>query len=284
MKLARVMAALVALLPGSMRAQSAPLWRSVDIARQLRDTLPQRVRVQYTAGKVDVRGTSDPMLYSMHLRYDERRTVPVHLHDPDQHSTSLGLEARGGASRASGQSEDGELRLMLTRAVPLDLELDFGGTQSSLDLGEMSLHSLRLDCGATDASLLFSRPNRVAMRDLDVNVGAADFTASRLANANAERMRVSAGVGSLDLDFSGKWTHDLAVTTRLTVGKLTLRIPDDVGVRIEVQRVATGFEHAGLVKRDDGAWYSTNFDAAPFKLRVRAETFFGKIDVQHSAQ
>jgi hypothetical protein len=284
MRILRALTTFVAFVPSVAHTQSAPLWRSVDIARQLRDSLPQRVRVQYTAGKVDVRGTTDPLLYSMHLRYDERRTIPLHRHDPDQHNTALGLETRSGASRASGQSEDGELRLMLPRAVPLDLELEFGGTQSTLDLGEMSLQSLRLDCGATDASLLFSRPNRVSMRDMDVNVGAADFTASRLANANAERIRVSGGVGSLDLDFSGKWTHDLAVTTRLVIGKLTLRVPADVGVRLEVQRVATGFEHAGLVKRDDGAWYSPNFDTAPFKLRVRAETFFGQIEVQHAAQ
>ena len=284
MRAIRSVAAFLALAPAIMRGQGAPLWRSVDIARQLRDTQPQRMRIQYTAGKVDVRGTSDPMLYSMHLRYDESRSIPLHRHDPDQHTTALGVETRSGAPRAGGQTEDGELRLMLPRSVPLDLELEFGGTQSTLDLGEMSLQSLRLDCGATDASLLFSRPNRVAMRDMDVNVGAADFTASRLANANAERIRVSGGVGSLDLDFSGKWTHDLAVTTRLAVGKLTLRVPAEVGVRVEVQRVVTGFEHAGLTKRDDGAWYSANFDTAPFKLRVRAETFFGQIEVQHAAQ
>ena len=62
-------------------------------------------------------------------------------------------------------------------------------------------------------------------------------------------------------------------------GKLILRIPTDVGVRLEIQRVAAGFEHEGFVKRDD-AWYSDNWDSAPHKLRVRAETFFGKIDVQ----
>ena len=184
MRTIRTVAAFLALVPAMVRGQGTPLWRSVDIARQLRDTQPQRMRIQYTAGKVDVRGTSDPMLYSMHLRYDESRSVPLHRHDPDQRTTSLGVEARNGAPRAAGQSEDGELRLMLPRAVPLDLELEFGGTQSTLDLGEMSLQSLRLDCGATDASLLFSRPNRVAMHDMDVNVGAADFTASRLANAS----------------------------------------------------------------------------------------------------
>ncbi len=282
MRIARVAAAVLALLPAGVRAQSAPLWRNVDISRQLRDTLPQRIRVLYGAGRVDVRGTSDPTLYAMHLRYDETRGTPLHRHDAEQHTTSLGLESRGGRVQVSG-GESGELRLTLPRSVPLDLEMEFGGTQATLDLGEMSLQSVRLECGAADAMLLFSRPNRVRMRDLEVNVGAADFTGRLLANANADQIRVRGGLGSVDLDFNGTWTHDVSVATRLAVGKLTLHVPADVGVRVEVQRVAAGFDHAGLVKRDD-AWYSTNYDTAPFKLKVHAETFFGAIEIQRAAR
>ncbi len=279
------LAAALLLCANVLGAQAAPSWRAVDVSRQLRDTTPQRVKVQYTAGSVDVRGTSDPLLYNMHLRYDESRAVPLHRYDAEQRSVLLGIESRGSGMRntSSGRGESGELRLTLPRSVPLDLDLEFGGTQSVLDLGGMSLQSVRLECGATDASLLFTSPNRVHMRDLDVNVGAADFTATRLANANADQIRVRGGVGSVDLDFSGTWTRDLSVLTRLAVGTLTLRIPSDVGVRLEVQRVATGFDHEGLVKRDD-AWYSANWDSAPHKLRIRAETFFGKIEVQRAAR
>jgi hypothetical protein len=40
-----------------------------------------------------------------------------------------------------------------------------------------------------------------------------------------------------------------------------------------------GFDPAGLVKRDD-AWYSPNYDSAPHKLRIHAETMFGGIEVK----
>jgi hypothetical protein len=283
MRTIRVLAALASLVPVPAFAQSAPLWRTVDISRQLRDTLPQRVRVQYGAGRVDVRGTSDPLLYAMHLRYDENRSIPLHRYDAEQHSTALGLESRGGMRGTSSSGESGELRLTLPRTVPLDLDLEFGGTQSVLDLGDMTLQSVRLECGAADAMLLFSRPNRMRMRDLEVNVGAADFSARQLANANADQIRVRGGIGSVDLDFGGTWTHDVTVTTRLIMGKLTLHLPPEVGVRVEVQRIAAGFDHAGLEKRDDG-WYSPNYDAAPYKLKVRAETLFGKIDVQRATR
>ena len=64
----RLLWVLVSSLPGVAFAQGEATWRSVDYARQLRDTMPQRVRVQYNAGRVDVRGSNDPLLYGMHLR------------------------------------------------------------------------------------------------------------------------------------------------------------------------------------------------------------------------
>jgi hypothetical protein len=270
--------ALCGVAPAGAAQRAAP-WRAVEISRQLRDTLPQRIRVQYGAGKVDVRGSNAPLLYAMRLRYDESRSSPLHRYDAEQRSAILGLESRGMGLRASNErNETGELTLALPRMVPLDLSFELGGTQSTLELGGLSLQSLRLECGATDATLLFTTPNRTRMRDLEIDVGAADFFAQHLANANAEQIRLRGGVGVVDLEFGGTWTQDMNVSTRLAIGKLILRIPSDVGVRLEVQRVAAGFDHAGLVKRDD-AWYSDNWETAPHKLRIRAENFFGKIDV-----
>lgn len=274
-------AALIA--PAALHAQDKALWRTVDISRQLHDSLPQRIRVQYGAGRVDVRGSNDPMLYAMHLRYDERRAAPVHRYDSAARSAVLGLETRDGAQRFSDRDDSGELRLVLPTSAPLDLDLQLGGTESRLDLGGLALRSLRLECGATDANLTFSQPNRTRMSDLTIDVGAADLLAVHLANANADQIRVHGGVGVVDLDFGGTWTRDLTLDTRLAVGKLILRVPSDVGIRLDVQRLLAGFEHDGMVKRD-GAWYSTNYDAAPHKLEVHAQTFFGQIELQRGSR
>lgn len=266
-------------------AQAEARWRSLDVSRQLRDTAPQRIKVQYGAGRVDVRGTDAALLYDMHLRYDEQRAAPLHRYDPEQRSAVLGLERRSVTSAVSsgGRSESGDLRLLLPRSVPLDLDLEFGGAAASLELGGLTLQSVRLECGAADATLNFTTPNRAHMRELVVDVGAASFTALHLGNANADEVRVRGGMGAVDLDFSGSWQRDLSVVTRLGIGKTTLRVPADVGVRIEIQRVAAGFDHEGMVKRDD-AWYSRNWETAPRKLRIRAETVFGALELVRSTR
>ena len=174
-------------------------------------------------------------------------------------------------------------RLVLPTSAPLDLDLQLGGTESRLELGGLTLRSLRLECGAADASVVFSQPNRTRMSDLTIDVGAADLLAVNLADANADQIRVHGGVGVVDLDFGGSWTRDLTLDTRLAVGKLILRVPADVGIRLDLDRLVAGFDHDGMVKRD-GAWFSTNYDAAPHKLQVHAETFFGQIELRRTAR
>ena len=275
--------ALAASVPYATPAQQPrPLWRTVEMSRQLRDTLPQRVRVRYGAGRVEIRRTSDALLYSMRLRYDEGRGTPLHRYDAEQRTVLLGMaSAKSGVEVVSrGDRDDaGELAIALPDRVPLDLELELGGTQSQLRLGGLALRSLRIECGATEATLGFSELNPVRMRDLDIDVGAADFTAMNLGNSNAEQIRLHGGVGVVELDFGGSWTHDMTVPTRLALGKLTVRVPSEIGVRLEVQRVAAGFEHEGFVKRGD-AWYSENYERAAHKLQLRAETYFGQIDIR----
>ena len=280
------LAVLLAASAHAAAAQNGPRWRTVDVSRQLRDTIPARIRVQYGAGKLEVHGTTAPVLYSMHLRYDEARAAPLHRYDAEQRQAVLGLESFGRGIRVSSRDDDdesGELKLLLPNTLPLELDMELGGTLSVLDLGGLTLRALRLECGATDATLLFMSPNRTRMRELEIDVGAADFSAVHLANSNADQIRLRGGVGVVDLEFGGTWTHDMSVTTRLAVGKLMLRVPTDVGVRLEVQRLATGFEHQGLEKRGD-AWYSENYERAPHKLQLRAETFFGKIEIQRGAR
>ena len=270
----------------SVAAQSGPLWRTIEVSRQLRDTLPQRIRVQYGAGRLDVRGTADPLLYSMRLRYDESRAAPLHRYDAEQRSATLGVEplARGARTSAGGdRREPGELVLTLPNRVPLDLDLELGGTQSTLELGGLALRTVRIECGATDATLLFSRINRVRMHQLEIDVGAADLSATNLANSNAEHVRVRGGVGVVDLDFGGEWSHDMNVSAELAVGKLRLRVPRDVGVRLTVSRIAAGFEHDGFTKRDD-AWYSDNYERATHKLHLAAETYVGQIEIQRQTR
>ncbi|HEY2374475.1 MAG TPA: LiaF domain-containing protein [Gemmatimonadaceae bacterium] len=272
----------LAMLAIPLTSSPAQSWRTVESARQLRDSVQHKVRVQYGAGRIDVGATNAPVLYSMSLRYDEATTTPIHLYDAAAHTLTLGVDGESGHfGRNMGDKSKGEMRLSLSRAVPIDLGLELGATKASLDLGGLSLTGLRLDSGASETVLDFSTPNLSRMRSIEIDVGAASFEARNLGNANASRVHVEGGVGSVELDFGGQWTQDMSVDADLALGKLTLHVPRDVGVRVEVQKFLASFDQQGLVKRGD-AYYSDNWDQAKYRLRLRAQTTFGGIELDRA--
>ncbi|HKW11542.1 MAG TPA: hypothetical protein VJO33_14250, partial [Gemmatimonadaceae bacterium] len=71
------------------------------------------------------------------------------------------------------------------------------------------------------------------------------------------------------------------VDAELTLGKLTLHVPQDIGVRVETQIFLASFDHQGLQKRGD-AYFSENWDKAKYHLRLRAGTTFGGIELNRA--
>ena len=179
--------------------------------------------------------------------------------------------------------ESGQLQLELSRLTPLDLTLDLGAVEADLDLTGLKLSRLRLESGASDGKLRFDSLNTTPMSVLQVSLGAASFRGERLANSNAREIRVDAGVGNVELDLGGQWTHDIELNVEVTLGIVTIHVPSDVGVRVSVRKTLASFDHEGLTERD-GAWVSANWESAPHKLRISAETVFGKLTIDKTGR
>ena len=270
----------IALGASSATAQS---WRTLDVSRQLADSAPTSVEVVYGTGSFGVRGTANPLLYHMQLRYDATRAQPRHAFDTAARKLQVGVQKSEMRFSGRNDANAGHLHLELSRATPLDLSLDLGAVEADLDLTGLRLSRLHVESGASDAKLRFDSLNASTMSAFDVSLGAAGFRADRLANANAKDIRVKAGVGNVELDMGGQWTQDIDLRVEVTLGIVTIHVPADVGIRVALKKTLASFDHEGLIERD-GAWVSRNWDSAPHKLRVTAETVFGKLAVDRTGR
>lgn len=272
---------LAAIALGDAGAQS---WRSMEVSRQLRDSAEHRVRVRYGAGRFTLQRTSDPVLFGMLLRYDEERMRPVHDYSVDTRTITLGVDGESARwARLDRERDESEMRLVLSDAVPMDLRLELGATRARIDAGGLSLTNLQIETGAADMVLDFSAPNRHAMRLLELHLGAASLVITNLGNANVERIRVDGGVGSVDLDFGSNLANDVDVDANVAMGKLALHMSPAVAIRVELRRVLAGFAHPGLIRRGN-AFYSENWDTAKTRVRLRAETVFGAVEVHRDRE
>jgi hypothetical protein len=268
----------VIILAGKLPAQT---WRNLDAARARRDTGLVDVRLEYTRGEVQARPTpTDSLLYDFHLRYDAGRVRPLVGFDTSSRRLTIGTRAREDVPRSSDGEAGGEAVVELGRGAPLELTARLSVASGTFDLGGLAVRRFTLMTTAGDSRIRFDSVNVATMENLEVDVTAATVQASRLANANAERIRVAARAGTVELDLGGMWMRDLEIDVDVTFGVVTIHVPADVGVELEARRLLGSVETPGLTRSGDG-YMSGNFSTAQRKLRVRANATLGKIEVIH---
>jgi hypothetical protein len=278
MTLGRAVTAVV-LVAGTAAVASAQQWQTVDVARQLLDTGAVTVKVTYAAGKLTVRGAAAPYLYSMQMRYDGQRGQALSSYDAGTRSLRVGMSGKSSGWSGHGTDDAGDMQLALTRRAVMDLTMDLGATDSDLDLSAMALRTLEVRTGASETTIRFDSVSRRPIERMQLNLGAAAVHARHLANAGVQKLDVRGGVGEVDLDLTGAWSHDMDVQLDVALGAVTIVVPRDVGVRIEADKVFGTFDFGGL-KKSGGAWVSDGFDAAAYKVRIRSSTVMGKLTVE----
>lgn len=268
------MVAASALLAGAAPA-GAQTWRSMDASRQLRDTSPVSVRVEYAAGKLDLKPASDNALYRASLRYDADRAEPVASFDGASHTLSLGVHLRGmRMANVNDEHDLGSMQAELSGRVPVDLSLELGAVEANLQLGGLRLTDLTLRGGAAEVTARFDKPNPEQLRTMTLQVGAAQVKLFDVANSHVARINAEIGAGELTLDLGGVLTRDVDITATLAIGGLKLNVSPDDGVFVDERSLMGGFDKDGFTKRADG-WYSANYDSAAHHVRVHLHAFIG---------
>ena len=252
-------------------------WRTITSARQVAGERRLNVDVEYGAGRLRVEPERGNLLYRMEMRYDPSATVPVTTYNRSTGRLRLGLDSREGRER-EGRRGEGRASIALSPAVPMALKLEFGAGEADVKLGGLAIESLDLSTGASETRVSFDQPNRTAARSVKMEAGAASLVVTNLANARAQRIEFEGGVGETTLDFGGTWTRDAQATVKIGIGSVKLRLPRNVGVRIEKDSFLASFDSNGLVKRGD-AWYSRGYERATRKLDIQIDAALGSIHI-----
>lgn len=148
-----------------------------------------------------------------------------------------------------------EWDLHLNDDVPMEMTLRMGAGRADLDIGSLSLTRLDFDAGAGDINLDLS--NTAFLSRLDVDLGAGDTT----------------------IDLTGDLQSDLDATVRGGVGKLTLQLPRDVGVRVDIDSALTNINTRDMT-RDGNAYVNDAYGESSTTLRIDIDAGIGEINLE----
>ena len=268
-------------------AASAPAaaqsWRTISSARQLHGESDLAVHLQYGAGRFRLTPGARGELYRMEMRYDEDRFAPVREFDVNARALRLGLRTREGSGLkvSMGDRRSGNVPsfdVSLSPEIPLSLNLELGAVQAELELGGLALRRVVYRTGASETNLRFSEPNPVACEELLMEAGAAEFRAHDIGNANCDRVVFRGGVGEVMLDFGGEWRRSVSADVNVGIGALSLLLPREVGVSVQLNRFLASFDAAGFEKRGN-TYYSANHASARYRLTIVVNASIGGVEV-----
>ena len=114
--------------------------------------------------------------------------------------------------------------------------------------------------------------------DLSVDVGAGSSNLN-LAGLSLTGLDISLGAGEYVIDLSGDWIRDLDVTIDTGAANIRLRLPRDVGVRVQVDAGPHTVETAGLTQ-DGDVYTNAAYGVSDVTMQVDMEAGIGQINLE----
>lgn len=220
---------------------------------ELGDAESVNVEIEMGAGELDASGGANDLL-------EATFTYNVEELDPQVTYSDGNLRVRHGDVQGGiGTFFDldeyrNEWDLRFNNDVAMEMSIDLGAGRTSLELGSLALTGLDVRAGAGDVNL--------------------DLSGSQSLN----QLEFDMGAGALMMDLTGDWQDDLDARIRGGVGELTLSLPRDVGVRVDVTTGIGEVDSSGL-NRDGDTYTNDAFGESDVTLRIDIDGGVGRINL-----
>jgi hypothetical protein len=211
-------------------------------------------KIEMNLGKMNVSGGAREMLDAGFV-YNVKDWKPIVEYGVSDDVGRLVIKQpkTKGKSFAHGFKYEWDLRF--GDEVPLDIAMEVGAGECRMDLAGLPVSSLDLTFGAGD---------------VDIVVGGSE---------TLEKLDLEAGAGDIALDLTGDWDVDLDGRIKAGVGRVTIDLPEDVGVRIETSKGIGKVGMSGLRRKGD-YYVNAAYGKSDKELRIRVEAGIGAIELR----
>jgi len=239
--------------------------------------------VHFDIGSLEISAEEKPgSLYSLDLLYDKASYRP----DVEYRSTQGGEEGRFNFSLNSThqmgirrESRNNRLSLAFTGSIPLKLKVTTGVGDARLSLSGLKVARMDFEAGVGGAKISSYEPNPIQCEYIRLKNGAGSIDAVGLGNLNFREFDFEGGVGGANLEFSGEWKHDANIRITVGVGGVNVRMPREIGVRVEAEKHFLSGVHLEGFSQRDSVYYSDNYDDAAVKVSVHVTTGIGGLRI-----
>ena len=178
-----------------------------------------------------------------------------------------------------GEHVNNELNFSLPPELPMELKLDLGLGDAELDFSRLYLTDVNLDCGLSDVIVRFDEPNGVACDRLSIDTGLGKLKALGLQYLRARDIYIKVGLGSANIDFSGKLDQNVSLNIDVGLGSLELKLPRNANIRANItDNFLSHVDTDELIQRQ-GEWVSPTWNEDRPTIELDIDVGMGSVDL-----
>jgi hypothetical protein len=246
-------------------AQSQPLSGEKSLSADIR----------FDIGSLEIAAEKSSSAYSMDLEYDKAFYEPQYRFEPGTEGRfSLKLSGIRKVGLRTNRDQN-RLRVNFSNTLPLKLDVNSGVGETRLALSGLKLEKLNLEFGVGGSKVSSYEANPIVCDSIRIKNGVGGMDAVGLGNLNFRDFEFEGGVGGASLDFTGAWKQNADIKVQVGVGGINMKLPRDLGVRVEAEKHFLSGLHLEGFSRHDSYYYSENYDKAKIRVTVRVTTGVG---------
>lgn len=161
--------------------------------------------------------------------------------------------------------------VLLTDQVPFEMNVRAEASDVNMILGDMKIQELDAALKASSIRLDFDKPNRIDMKKLKLDLKAGNAGLYAVGNSRFQRLDIDADASKLFVDLSGQNDQDGEVRIEANASTVKLKLPEDVGVSIIIDRFDISTVRLGndqILSRNEKEYVSKNYGSAKTNLKI----------------
>ncbi len=164
--------------------------------------------------------------------------------------------------------------------IKTDLFLDFGVGDAEINLTDISITKLNINCGLSDVELEINKRNNVVCESVSIENGLGDLSVSGLGNLAAKDIDINIGLGSADIDFTGDRIYDMDINVDVGLGSLDMVLPNKTNIKIYVDSsFLSSVDIYGLKQKKNKLWVSPNWESDYPTISMDVNVGMGSVDI-----
>ncbi len=176
---------------------------------------------------------------------------------------------------------DNEMEFYFPSRIKTDLFLDFGVGDAEIDLTNISIPKLNINCGLSDVELEINERNDVVCESISIENGLGDLSVTGLGNLSAKKIDINIGLGSADIDLSSdNGLDDTDINVDVGLGSLDMILPEKANIKIYVDSsFLSSVDIYGLKQKKNKLWVSPDWKSGYPTISMDVNVGIGSVDI-----